>query len=202
MPATGAWCILAAEALGRHMRGRIRRRQHRPQTLALRYSAGPRAALNTGLSHDDVGLDVRDVLPTAGQALPMSASTTPARTIGPGGRGQELNGIRVQLDRTGGGRGRILSCVRSELHRPRADRQRTGGPGNGSCAAALHDTCDLRLRARPLAGVHSKARSDSVLEVSDSLACMDFGVQGSNVRHERRAKGREAAFGTSARWRG
>jgi len=24
----------------------------------------------------------------------------------------------------------------------------------------------------------------------------------SNVRHERRAKGREAAFGTSARWRG
>ena len=25
---------------------------------------------------------------------------------------------------------------------------------------------------------------------------------GPNVRHERRAKGREAAFGTSARWRG
>ena len=42
----------------------------------------------------------------------------------------------------------------------------------------------------------------SVLETSDRPACKDFGVQGSNVRHERRAKGREAAFETSARWRG
>jgi hypothetical protein len=42
----------------------------------------------------------------------------------------------------------------------------------------------------------------SVLETSDSLTYKDFGVQGSNVRHERRAKGCEAAFGTSARWSG
>ena len=33
-------------------------------------------------------------------------------------------------------------------------------------------------------------------------SCLEACVQGSNVRHERRAKGREAAFGTSARWRG
>ncbi len=30
----------------------------------------------------------------------------------------------------------------------------------------------------------------------------DVLLVGPNVRHERRAKGREAAFGTSARWRG
>ena len=32
--------------------------------------------------------------------------------------------------------------------------------------------------------------------------CPGAAFMGPNVRHERRRKGREAAFGTSARWRG
>ena len=48
MPATSAWRILAAGARRRHMRGRTRRRRHGSQTLALRYSAGPRTALSIG----------------------------------------------------------------------------------------------------------------------------------------------------------
>ena len=52
------------------LRGRIRRRRHQPQTLALRYPAGLRAALNIEPLRNDDGLDVRGVLLTAGQALP------------------------------------------------------------------------------------------------------------------------------------
>ncbi len=62
--------------------------------------------------------------------------------------------------------------------------------------ATLYFSHDLFLA---LIAMHE---AGSVLETSDSLTCKDFGVQGSNVRHERRTKGREAAFGLSARWRG
>ena len=77
MPATSAWCILAGGALGRHLRGRTRRRSHGPQTLALRYSAGPRVAMNGELLHGDNGLELRGLLLTAGQALPTNDCTVP-----------------------------------------------------------------------------------------------------------------------------
>jgi hypothetical protein len=54
-------------------------------------------------------------------------------------------------------------------------------------------------RTRP-AGTETRSDASSAITASTvaSVPCR----KGPNVRHERRAKGREAAFGTSARWRG
>ncbi len=78
----------------------------------------------------------------------------------------------------------------------RAAQETVRAPRGGATPVTLRFPHDLFLA---LIAMHE---ASSVLETNDNLTCKDFGVQGSNVRHERRRKGREAAFGTSARWSG
>ena len=56
-------------------------------------------------------------------------------------------------------------------------------------------------RCMQVGSTTSSARSKRVARNS-TAAATSRRSEGPNVRHERRAKGREAAFGTSARWRG
>ena len=108
----------------------------------------------------------------------------------------------MQLDRSDGADGGLFS-----VFVPCA----TGREPTANGRAAQETVRALQLCTTPatfrflhdlLLALIATREASSTLEMSDSLTCKDFGVQGSNVRHERRAKGREAAFGTSARWRG
>ena len=56
-----------------------------------------------------------------------------------------------------------------------------------------------------IAATDSASLSDGTTRLRRGIVDGAYGglrLLGSNVRHERRRKGREAAFGTSARWRG
>ena len=87
----------------------------------------------------------------------------------------------------------------------------TGREPTANGRAAQATTRALRLSTTPqisaflhrvLLAFTAEHEATRCSRCATSLACVDFGVQGSNVRHERWTKGREAAFGTSARWRG
>ena len=169
-------------------------------TSALRYSAAPRAALSIEFLRRAEGLDLRGVAQTAGQALRRAIAL--CRLDGTARRpGPELHSRCSSAEpmwAQGGAFSAFVPCStgREPTANGRAAQETVRARQLCTSLATvrfLHDLL-LALIARHEAG--------SVLEMGDSLTCMDFGVQGSNVRHERRAKGCEAAFGTSARWRG
>ena len=94
----------------------------------------------------------------------------------------------------------------------RTHERATGKPTAEGRTAPHDDSCldgneeaDLLttlLRAtRPGREADHEQRIPSEAALRSTIAAK-FVLRGSNVRHERRAKGREAAFGTSARWRG
>ena len=58
-----------------------------------------------------------------------------------------------------------------------------------------------REAASHFAGVNAASAPPMTMHVAICKTAMRM-FMGSNVRHERWRKGREAAFGTSARWRG
>jgi|SRR5664280_49434 len=63
---------------------------------------------------------------------------------------------------------------------------------------------DVRLCRRPTVDLAVVVDEREVLALASRECGLHWcmGNKGSNVRHERRTKGREAAFGTSARWSG
>jgi hypothetical protein len=112
--------------------------------------------------------------------------------------------------------GAALACYRPAPTReprrmsPRAAACRnTHGPTQDQETARAPPARRLREQAG-VAKCHKRARSDrgqrGVPRCSDFDAALPQSAsgikRGHNVRHERRTKGREAAFGLSARWRG
>ena len=71
----------------------------------------------------------------------------------------------------------------------------------GTVAENENGGCRARVSNKTEQCVETQARCDPKREACSEVAELLRSV-GPNVRHERRAKGREAAFGTSARWRG
>ena len=145
---------------------------------ALRYSAGPRMA-----------------------RIPGCRRERPLRHPGP------RDAHRHQCLRTwhGGptrghaaqGRHQVLSNGTGQ----RADRQRTGGIGNGASAAHRRDQ-PMRKTCTIFSWRSEALEACSVRELTTRLPAPGCSLQGSNVRHERRPQAGAAGWRASARWRG
>jgi hypothetical protein len=164
------------------------------QTSVLRYSAGPRATLSTEFLPRTGGLGTRRVGQRAIALCRLDDTakrrSEPNRQCIQGAARPNRHGWTAVLA--------FVPCTtgREPTANGRAAQETVRAPQLRTTRETLRFPRDLFLA---LIAMHE---ASSVLETNDNLTCKDFGVQGSNVRHERRRKGREAAFGTSARWRG